>query len=444
MHGACINTQQSTGDADVESLQMSDYGVNTALTISTLDRNLFDACDLQNVENIGNLLKRRSNEADCESHTKFRKDYYKVLDFLLENLEEKYHNSLFDIIKESLGNEIYDEAFGSLLIIAARRNCSIILGLILNKMNEMWDNKSLLKYWLNNRDKYGRAVLTHVILRQDKESSGVDCMEVLMSFKQYLDIDAKDCNGYTALHYAVLGEETLDRTLAALLIRNGACINIKNKEGICVIKSIPAIVLEDILNSCIEEPNGFTNDRKKENYALKMDFSIFSHKENNDERNESELIKAVQNSQSHYHLLYHPLVTTFLHMKWQKVKYIWYLNLLFNVTFYTLILLYMYLYREYCILNETIGKKMNLLFLKIVLTIIGSFLMTREVIQFYLFKNKYIQSFENYLEVTILVLTFIMLYIENLETMQIMKIMAWLVVFISAEFLLLLEKLHLL
>ncbi|CAL4069662.1 unnamed protein product, partial [Meganyctiphanes norvegica] len=327
------------------------------------------------------------------------------------------------------------------LIIAAKKGYSDILEIILSQLEE-----NQLRHCLKqNTDRFGRSVL-HVILRRDKENSGSEydymkCMDILLKYKQYFDIDAKDHIQNTALHYAVRLRG--DWTFAKTLIKNGACINVKNREGTCVMDKIPVKILENILNECIEESN-FSNDRENENYKIKMNFSIFSHMESFQTRSELELIKALQKSQPHHHLLYHPLITAFVHIKWQKIRHIWYLNLLYNLLFFFLIFFYIFYYERYLIINGVIDKdmEMSILPLKIVITILGSFLMLKEIAQCIIFKWEYFKSFDNYLEVTILVLTCTMLFTENINLQH--SIAAWLIVFITMEMILLFEKMHLL
>ncbi|CAL4071617.1 unnamed protein product [Meganyctiphanes norvegica] len=328
------------------------------------------------------------------------------------------------------------------LIIAARKGHSDILEIILSHLDQ---NK--LKHCLNQRtEKYGHTVL-HVIMRRDDENSGTEedykkCMEILLKKRQYFNIDDQDNSYNTALHYAVRLRG--DWKFAKMLIKNGACINVKNREGHCVINRIPVNTIEDILDECIEESKHL-NDRENENYEIRMDLSIFSHKEGSlDTRSESEFITALQQSQSHHQLLYHPLITTFIHIKWQKVKYNWYLNLFINMIFFFLIFFYIFYYGRYLIINGEIDKNMenSILPLKIVITILGSFLMLREIIQLLILKWDYFKTFDNYLEVSIYVLTFIMLYCGNIHAQH--SIGAWLVVFSTMEIILLFEKMHLL
>ena len=116
------------------------------IPIQSMDKELYDACESKNVEDIGNLLKRRTTEIEEDDISFFSKDYYLILEFLLDVLDDTHHNSLFDIIKESLSNEQYEAAaFSSLLKIAAKKCDYIILELILNRLEELKENKSRLK-----------------------------------------------------------------------------------------------------------------------------------------------------------------------------------------------------------------------------------------------------------------------------------------------------------
>ncbi|CAL4118992.1 unnamed protein product, partial [Meganyctiphanes norvegica] len=410
---------------------------------------------------IREVTKKEKNKGKVRSNTTNNKEganYGKTMGVLIKHLENLDLKNKEEILYNACENGIphfvqelidlnvdptrrcNDKMENYPLIIAARKGYSDILKIILSKLEE-----NRLKLCLQQKtQRYGHSVL-HVIMRRDKENTGTEedykkCMDILMKYRKYFDIDAKDNNGKTALHYAVHRQS--DWIFAKTLIKNGACINVKNRQGIKVINRIPVNKIEDILNECIEE-NKFSDDRENENYTLKMDFSIFCHQESSDFRSESEFITALWDSHPHHHLLYHPLITTFVHMKWQKTKYSWYLNLFFNMIFFFLIFLYIFYYGKNLIINGIIDKDMELkiLPLKITITILGAFLMIREIVQLTIFKWKYFNNTDNCLEVAILVLTAIMLYTRNIHMQH--SIAAWLVVFSTMEIILLFEKMHL-
>ena len=56
------------------------------------------------------------------------------------------HNYLFDMIKESLSNENYEAALGSLLKTAGKKCPSMILKMILDKLEDIEEDKSRLQY----------------------------------------------------------------------------------------------------------------------------------------------------------------------------------------------------------------------------------------------------------------------------------------------------------
>ncbi|CAL4213880.1 unnamed protein product, partial [Meganyctiphanes norvegica] len=127
-----------------------------------------------------------------------------------------------------------------------------------------------------------------------------------------------------------------------------------------------------------------------------------------------------------------------------KIKYVWYLNLLFNYIFFILIFFYIFYYGCHFIESGNIARNLDLntLPLKVVISIMWSMMLVREIIQLVSFKWDYFKSFENYLEVAILILTCIMHFTENSPAQQ--SISAWLVVFSTMEMILLFEKMHLL
>jgi len=363
-----------------------------------------------------------------------------------------YKSDIYDIVMQSLRKCTFREALSSLLLIATRKCGSKIIESILTNLKQ--HKGDILNYWLKTTDKDGRTIL-HVLIQELLEYTNhimnyKDCINILLEYRNYLNIDAQDSNGDTALHYAVKVHDK--HGLAIALIRNGACINVKNKLSKCVIDEIPPNTIKDILNQCIEEPDISSVDRDDLYYRIKMDFSIFSHKESLDSKNESSFIESLHHSTSHKHLLNHPLVASFLDIKWQKVKTIYILSIVTQIL-YNLLLFGLIAYpifrpivedcvKEPCdssnVTNDENGKPNY----KTVISILCIFIMIREIIQVYTFKKKYLQSFENYLEVTILFLTIGMLCCGPKDDYYKQSIEALLVIFMPMELLLHLESFH--
>lgn len=421
---------------------------------SMLDEDLHKACEYKDVRFIRKVLEIRTIE---RSSINQMKDYYTFLAFIFDGLKDICPNDLFAIIKKSLYNCKFVDACGSLLLMTVRKGYSEILECLLNYLKEEGCGK--LNLYLTCTDENDQTVLTNVILGENKKNTELDtttdvdykkCMEILMIYNEYLHIDAKDFTGNTALHYAAQNNWTLDldgkldHTFIKTLIKNGASINMKNNAGICVVDRIPVSIIEEFLNECIKEPT----DKNKEDYALTMDFKFIP------DNNESVFIRTLQNSESHQALLYHPLITTYLHIRWQQVKTIAYLNLAVNVLFFLLTSFYLLYVKKDLIqvgfMDEKIEKifekferniTLNVIILKTAITVIGSLLLIREIIELTIFKMKYLQNLDNCLQVVILVLTYCMLY-SKIGYQQ--SIMAWLLVFSTIEFFLILEKMHLL
>ena len=236
-----LHFRKYTGDTLDTVVEMS------ALCLAPiLDKELYDACNSAKVEYVRNLIKIRTEETDKDSsgHITYRKEYYKVLDFIFNDKNTAHYGSLFELIMESLKGISYEKACLSY----EEAHCSLLVTAM--------------------RKGYGKII------------------ENLMTCKQYLYIDAKDYMGNTALHYTILENGLLNQTFAKIFIRNGASMNIRNNDGICVIDIINPNTIEDILNECISESDS-SNNRRNDNYKLEMDISIFSHKESLKTKNET-------------------------------------------------------------------------------------------------------------------------------------------------------------
>ena len=370
---------------------------------------------------------------------------------MLDTTKDMNYDNVFDIIRKSLSYVNYGDACSSILIIIAREGYDNILELILKYLKEE-DERRLSRY-LNCKDENERSVFINIVLREktSPQTGYKTSLAFLKEYKEYFEIDAKDNIGNTALHYAsqhdflLDGEDQLDHTFIKTLIGNGACINVKNKEGIYVIDRLPSNMIEDFLNERIKE----SKDKNNENYALSMDYKFMSTE------NEPGFLMALQNSKTHHHLLYHPLIAIFLQIRWHQVKLISLVTPFFNFLFGFLVFIYMIVCRGYLIQHGFIDNNENMdkyekeyeklqtngfVCFKIVITIFGLLLMVREITQFYLYRLKYLQSVSNYLEVTFITLTWIMLHKENYGTQQ--RSMAWLFVLLPICYFLIMERLH--
>ena len=154
-------------------------------------------------------------------------------------------------------------------------------------------------------------------------------------------INLKDKMGNTALHLAT---QSWPESVVKSLLELGANIGIKNKLREVPIERISPETMEDFLdNVCMETQGDPTNEKFK--ITTKCDFLVpfgtnFNNVTNSNKVNdatssfnpiqaeiplpETEALWYMSQSEKNWYLLKHPVIATFLWMKWEKIKSTYY------------------------------------------------------------------------------------------------------------------------
>ena len=215
------------------------------------------------------------------------------------------------------------------------------------------------------------TVLHRLLLKDENLEQGEfqSCLELLLSngdedLKQQIDkiINRKDILGNTALHY---GTQRWDQATVRALLERGANIGIRNKWGEIPIQKIEPETMEAFLNEfCLES----VNDVNHEEFELTFRYSFLAPPLENlppevqgpyseDEENqkisdlhgprrcalpETESLWYMGQTKQHRHLLKHPVVTSFLWCKWNRIRRYFNRNLRFYALFVTVLTWYVF------------------------------------------------------------------------------------------------------
>ncbi|KAK4312217.1 hypothetical protein Pmani_016339 [Petrolisthes manimaculis] len=339
----------------------------------------------------------------------------------------------------------------SALLYAARNGHYRILEFLLLALK---DGKELDK-GLKQRDRKQETVLHKVVKREYgvDEKDGVDfyrCLQLLLDekYKKFINIDAQDAFGNTPLHYAVLCD---DQSFVRLLLLNGSHLGIRNKFGTLAITRIQANVLEEVLNDSIKHNNNLTD----KDFEIILHYSLLAPT-HTPWRPETECLSFLSRSSKHRRLLLHPIFDTFLSLKWQRIQQYYF----FNIVAYTLFLIFLTIYilmfhgsfvpvegKDTENVNTTIsslttttdGKLAGKIILQVLITLFLLYITIREGIQLFVSWKLYIFKLENWLEISIVVLTIVLLFVPVGESSQ-QSLSAWLILFSWIEFILLLGR----
>lgn len=192
--------------------------------------------------------------------------------------------------------------------------------------------------------------ILHRVLIKDEHFENGDyqgCLDLLLSvndpdLKDQIDriINKKDIFGNTALHYAT---QKWDQSIVRSLLERGANIGIKNRWGEIPIQKIEPETMEAFLNEyCLQS----TNDVNHEDFELVFKYNFLAPPLENlptevlgpysdDEENhkisdrdiqkryvlpETESLWYMGQTKEHRHLLKHPVITSFLWCKWNRIR----------------------------------------------------------------------------------------------------------------------------
>ncbi|XP_037818551.1 transient receptor potential cation channel protein painless-like [Lucilia sericata] len=230
-----------------------------------------------------------------------------------------------------------------------------------------------------------------------------DCFQLLLDSGK-IDINSIDQHKRTALHYAI---EYQKDELIKILLKKGAYINVGKGEHELPLNSLQPSLLEQHLDDCITSNNLNLGEKA---YEIKISFKNFITSQQRCEKKLKEVLTPIQcmvKSKEHCYLLQHPVISSILHLKWQKVSQIFYINFLLSLFFIASII-------AYIVLNFSETKHGTALNISYICSCLGiTYLLLRECLQFILAPCKYLKSFTNYLEILLIIFSILICYYKN-------------------------------
>lgn len=243
-------------------------------------------------------------------------------------------------------------------------------------------------------------------LRQTTSTSGVDfekCFQMLLNHHN-IDINQLDAANCSALHYAV---KCNYRKAILELLAKGAYIGTKNSFNHLAISNINANVLEQHFNSCITSNGLRISD---DNFEIEFDYKNFipNHTNPNDDNfaNEMAAIEYISETKELRQLIMHPLIGSFLNLRWSRLAFFFYLNFILCSLFAVVTVAYILVFYIH---NSKISEAAENC-LACIIFMLTIYLSIREMAQFLFSPRVYITGIENYLECTLIVLVMLILF----------------------------------
>ena len=182
------------------------------------------------------------------------------------------------------------------------------------------------------------------------------CFELILKQQSNLSsiINIQDVHGNTALHYAT---QFWDNDTVTKLLLLGANIGLRNNLGETPISNILPSTMENYLNQhCIKSQGNPTNEDFK--ISFHYDFlapprdentNIIRMTDSEDIANkktlpqpETDVLWYMAKSKDHCHLLKHPVITSFLALKWSRISFHYNTNMLFSALLVIMLTIYIF------------------------------------------------------------------------------------------------------
>jgi ankyrin repeat protein len=230
------------------------------------------------------------------------------------------------------------------------------------------------------------------------------------------DLHAVMCTGETALHIATrMG----DRQTVLALLRHGANLMHKVSTIGPPLSYIDPSVMENFLDECIDSSD---ESSVQQDYMLTFDYNFLNPIKGSDEKQqycvpEMPPLKYLASKYKFKHLLKHPIITSFLTLKWRKIRFMYFTNFVFYSLFLSVLTWYSFITsgdkdednerigNEKKIDNESLkqtgndsnGDRIERLVSLTVLSILLALLVLREAFQFLMSPKVYLKHHNNWL-----------------------------------------------
>lgn len=367
----------------------------------------------------------------------------KVINFefmmtLLDNRRELDFEIYFKAFKEEVGENFTDNCL-RFLEIAVANGMKDTVDFLLDKRVDVNDRSSEAKYlkppaflacsngyfkilellmkkpelqfhYQTDKTKY---TLLHEICQnfatKTKDNANVDfqkCFDIVLKDSR-CDPNAEDDLGCSPLHYTVRYKND---TATIALLRKGAYVNEESNFGKTPIDEIARSTFEKFLNECIS--TSIRSDKKVQDIQIDYNFLIAPNRNREVDSadkdgfcKEISSLKRISDNEELRSLVNHPVLSSFLFLKWSKLSFLFYTNLfMFSI--------FMVAFIIYIVLCQTMSKEERKI--NVVYTIFEKLsffsiwlLMIRELFQCILSFKHYFMNLMNWFEMCLIVLSWL-------------------------------------
>jgi len=265
-------------------------------------------------------------------------------------------------------------------------------------------------------------------LKENRNINFHKCFEIILKDNR-CEVNAEDDIGCSPLHYTVKYRN--DAATIALLKR-GAFINEESIFGKSPIDEISRSALEAFLDECIS-----TRDKKLNDVHIDYNFLITPNRNRFQDSadkdgfcKEISPLKRITENEELRSLVTHPVLSSFLFLKWSKLSFLFYTNLalfsFFMITFIIFIVLCQSVAHEKRDEHPYFQIFKVLSYLQLVI------LMIREFLQCFLSYRHYFKSLMNWFEIALIILAWVVFLLSENFSHQNQRILRAVLILFSA------------
>nr|CAD7611998.1 unnamed protein product [Timema genevievae] len=269
--------------------------------------------------------------------------------------------------------------------------------------------------------KHDRNLLHYIAMSKDSSIEDGEirsCLNFLLDWnkdepttgtKVKLEVNQRDRWGLTPLHQAIISK---NQEATLILMKRGSCMCERNDSDKSLLEGIAPKTLEAFFDSCVE----YAGEPFDKNYSVMFKYRFLPPRvhppSDKCSGGEMSVIENICNNKYTKHLLLHPLIRSFLHLKYRKLSFLFYINIFFYSLFVLLLNIYIVV-ETLAWGNITMGETTNMvdkdqiyfqnyhLAFRLILGALVFGLLLRELVQLYELRYVYI-NIENVIELCLL------------------------------------------
>lgn len=240
------------------------------------------------------------------------------------------------------------------------------------------------------------------------------CFDLIMKNCDDIDVNHKDDEKSIALHYAVRNHNV---DAQKLLLDRGSYVGTVNVFNETPLNDMNKSVFEDFLDDCVTKKE--RTPESDEEITVNYQFLKSPDARRDEKRSLSEMapLKTIVDNKELRPLILHPVLLSFVHLKWKKLQAVFVFNLIFFAILMTSVVAYIILEQQ-AIKYDEVDYRSEMRKICFATALIGILvLIIREGLQLYFSGAVYFRSFVNIMEIVLIVMaTIVLCFLDSADT----------------------------